>query len=72
MLQLEKFSPESVAECRSALDRLGPGPVLAVAGGVRADNAAAYVRAGADLLVTSAPYTAPSSDVQVRFFRVSP
>lgn len=72
VLQLEKFSPESVAECRSALDRLGLEPVLAVAGGIRADNAAAYVQAGADLLVTSAPYTAPPRDVQVRFFRVSP
>ena len=72
VLQLEKFAPESVAECRSALDRLGLEPVLAVAGGIRADNAAAYVRAGADLLVTSAPYTAPPRDVQVRFFRVAP
>ena len=72
VLQLEKFSPESVAECRGALGRLGIEPVLAVAGGIRADNAAAYVRAGADLLVTSAPYTAPPRDVQVRFFRVAP
>ncbi|OIR07749.1 putative nicotinate-nucleotide pyrophosphorylase [mine drainage metagenome] len=72
VLQLEKFSPESVAECRGALDRLGLKLVLAVAGGIRADNAAAYVRAGADLLVTSAPYTAPPRDVQVRFFKVAP
>ena len=72
VLQLEKFSPESVAECRGALGRLGIEPVLAVAGGIRADNAAAYARAGADLLVTSAPYTAPPRDVQVRFFRVAP
>ncbi|OIR15413.1 putative nicotinate-nucleotide pyrophosphorylase [mine drainage metagenome] len=72
VLQLEKFSPESVAECRGTLDRAGLKPVLAVAGGIRADNAAAYVRAGADLLVTSAPYTAPPRDVQVRFFRMAP
>ena len=72
VLQLEKFAPESVAECRSALDRLGLEPVLAAAGGIRADNAAAYVQAGANLLVTSAPYTAPPRDVQVRFFRVAP
>ena len=72
VLQLEKFSPESVAECRDALERLGFEPVLAVAGGIRADNAAAYVRAGADLLVTSAPYTAPPRDVQVRFFKAAP
>jgi molybdenum transport protein len=42
--------------------------LLAVAGGIRADNAAEYVSAGADLLVTSAPYTAPPKDVQVIFF----
>lgn len=29
------------------------------------DNAAAYARAGADLLVTSAPCAAPSMDVAV-------
>lgn len=72
VLQLEKFVPESVAECRGTLDRAGLKPVLAVAGGIRADNAAAYVRAGADLLVTSSPYTAPPRDVQVRFFKVTP
>ena len=70
VLQLEKFTPEAVAACRQALD-LSPGsvrPLLAAAGGIRADNAAAYVAAGADLLVTSAPYTAPPKDVQVTFF----
>jgi molybdenum transport protein len=42
--------------------------LLAVAGGLRADNAEAYVAAGADLLVTSSPYAAPAKDVQVRFY----
>ena len=68
VLQLEKFSPGAVAECRAALARAGLKTVLAAAGGVRADNAAEYVRAGADLLVTSAPYTAPPKDVQVTFY----
>lgn len=63
VLQLEKFAPAAVADCR----RLLPGHVLAPAGGVRADNAAAYVAAGADLLITSAPYAAPPCDVQVDF-----
>lgn len=31
------------------------------------DTAGAYVAAGADLLVTSAPYTAAPKDVQVNF-----
>ncbi|CAN5208926.1 ModD protein [soil metagenome] len=69
VLQLEKFTPEAVAACRQAIDVLPAAsrPLLAAAGGVRADNAAAYVAAGADLLVTSAPYTAPPKDVQVNF-----
>ena len=67
VLQLEKFTPEAVAACRSALQSAGLGTLLAAAGGIHADNAAAYVRAGADLLVTSAPYTAPPKDVQVNF-----
>lgn len=69
VLQLEKFSPEAVAACRQALTGQGLSgrSLLAAAGGVRADNAAAYVAAGADFLVTSAPYTAAPKDVQVTF-----
>jgi molybdenum transport protein len=69
VLQLEKFSAQEVVACRGALDAAARHPLLAAAGGIRADNAAAYVAAGADLLVTSAPYTAPPRDVQVGFFR---
>ena len=66
VLQLEKFTPEAVAACRSLLNP-EVHLLLAAAGGIRADNAAAYAAAGADLLVTSAPYTAPPMDVQVNF-----
>lgn len=68
VLQLEKFTPEEVAGCRSALNLVGLKIILAAAGGIRADNAAAYMRAGADLLVTSAPYSAPPKDVRVIFY----
>ncbi|WP_374481619.1 ModD protein [Zoogloea sp.] len=71
VLQLEKFSVEQVAACRQLLDELVPRqhgvPLLAAAGGVKADNAEAFVAAGADLLVTSAPYAAPPADVAVSF-----
>jgi molybdenum transport protein len=70
VLQLEKFTPESVAACRLVMDgnlARQSRPLLAAAGGIRADNAAAYVAAGADFLVTSAPYTAAPRDVQVNF-----
>jgi molybdenum transport protein len=68
VLQLEKFTTEAVAECRAALDLAKLQTKLAAAGGVNAVNAVDYVRAGADFLVTSAPYTAPPRDIQVNFF----
>ncbi len=68
VLQLEKFSPESVAACRFTLSQNDRHPLIAMAGGVNVSNAAAYAAAGADLLVTSAPYNASPCDVAVRFF----
>lgn len=65
VLQLEKFTPAELAACRAALDRSGRRPVLAATGGIDAGNAADYAAAGADLLVTSAPYWAPPKDIQV-------
>ena len=56
-----------VAECKLGCERLGRVPLIAAAGGINATNAGDYAAAGADLLVTSAPYWAPPKDVQVRF-----
>lgn len=67
VLQLEKFSPAALATCRLAIIDHAPLPLIAAAGGIDAKNAAAYVAAGADLLVTSAPFSAPPRDVAVRF-----
>ncbi len=67
MLQLDKFTPTQVAECRLGCERLGRVPLIAAAGGINAGNAGDYAAAGADLLVTSAPYWAAPKDVQVRF-----
>ncbi len=65
VVQLEKFGVERVAEV-AAFARAHPSRALiAAAGGVNASNAAAYVRAGAGLIVTSAPYSAPPRDVRV-------
>jgi molybdenum transport protein len=65
VIQAEKFSPPQIAALTEQL-RLGAArPLIAAAGGVNADNAAAYARAGADILVTSAPYLARPCDVQV-------
>ncbi len=69
VLQLEKFTPAALRACRERLEAEGLHPVLVAAGGVRVDNAADYVAAGADLIATSAPYSAAPCDVRVQFFR---
>lgn len=69
VLQLEKFAPADVAALAQQLAPRPARPVIAVAGGVNAGNAAAYAEAGAQVLVTSAPYTAKPRDVQVRITR---
>jgi molybdenum transport protein len=73
VLQLEKFSPADVAavnEFRRLASAEFFGTLIAAAGGINAGNAADYAAAGADLLVTSAPYTAAPRDVQVDFRRL--
>ena len=64
-VQLDKLAPEQVAEVVRAVAGLSRRPLIAVAGGVTEANAAAYARAGADLLVTSAAYAAPPADIAV-------
>lgn len=71
VLQLERFTPEAVRQCKLALHTSHLHPALAVAGGVTAANAVAYAEAGADILVSSAPYHAPPRDVEVRFSRLT-
>lgn len=67
VLQLERFSPAELQACKVALRARGLQVLLAPAGGVTRENALAYAQAGADFLVSSAPYFAPPRDVQVRF-----
>jgi molybdenum transport protein len=66
VIQAEKFSSADIAATVEELRRAGLSTLLAAAGGINADNAASYARAGADILVTSAPYTAKPLDVQVK------
>jgi molybdenum transport protein len=65
LIQAEKFAPDAIAEVAAAVQTLTPRPLVAAAGGINPDNAAAYARAGADVLVTSWPYTARPMDVAV-------
>ncbi len=65
VVQLEKFPPAQVAEVCAWVRDQAAGCIVAAAGGVKPDNAAAYAAAGADVLVTSFPYFAPPRDVKV-------
>ncbi len=56
VIQAEKFKPDDIARLVERISALPKKPTIAAAGGVNAGNAAAYARAGADILVTSAPY----------------
>jgi molybdenum transport protein len=66
VIQAEKFPPVAIAVLAARLCEAPRRPLIAAAGGVNADNAAAYAQAGADVLVTSSPYLAKPRDVQVR------
>lgn len=65
VIQAEKFRPGEIAELVARIDQMTPRPVVAAAGGINPDNAAGYARAGADVLVTSWPFTAKPADVAV-------
>ena len=64
VLQLEKWSVDAVDRLRRAIPA-GSRTRLAAAGGIHPANAESYARAGAGILVTSAPYFAPPRDVAV-------
>ena len=72
VIQAEKFTPADVAALAGRLASANPRPLIAAAGGINPDNAAAYAKAGAGILVTSWPYLARPRDVQVRITAIPP
>lgn len=64
-IQLEKFDLDDVGHVAAMAAKTENPPLVIAAGGINPDNAAAYVRAGAGLIVTSWPYTARPADVKV-------
>jgi molybdenum transport protein len=69
VIQTERFTLDMVAALAAKLVRFRPRPLIAAAAGINPDNVADYVRAGADIIVTSWPYTARPCDVKVEFAR---
>lgn len=65
VLQCEKMTPELIGDVVAFVRAAGSQAHVAAAGGVNVQNAAAYAAAGAQILVTSAPYWAKPADVKV-------
>jgi len=65
IVQVDKIFPVDVMALRRHVDGQSRRPLIAAAGGINAGNAGDYARAGADVIVTSAPYTARPLDVKV-------
>jgi molybdenum transport protein len=65
IVQFDKASPAEIAALRRHCATRTPRPLVAAAGGIHAANAADYARAGADVIVTSSPYTARPLEVKV-------
>lgn len=72
VLQLERFTPDALAALKQDLRAAGLSPLLAPAGGITATNLLAYAAAGADFLVSSAPYLAAPRDVKVHITGLAP
>lgn len=70
VIQLEKLSPAEVSQVVETLHYSSGRPRIAAGGGINAANAADYANAGAEILVTSAPYLAPPRDVAVAISRL--
>ncbi|MEF3191474.1 MAG: ModD protein [Campylobacterales bacterium] len=65
VIQLEKFPLPLLQQTVRTLKSIPPKPTLIATGGITLANIADYAASGVDLIVTSAPYTAPSADVKV-------
>jgi molybdenum transport protein len=64
ILQLEKMPASTVNRIKSLISK-SASTRIAAAGGINSANSGEYAQAGADILVTSAPYFAPPRDVAV-------
>jgi molybdenum transport protein len=67
VIQTERFTPPMISALIGKLP--SSRPLIAAAAGINPDNVADYVKAGADIIVTSWPYTARPCDVKVEFER---
>ncbi len=64
VIQADKFTPEQATDLVSELRREHPQTRVHIAGGINADNAAAYAASGADALITTWPYFGKPADIK--------
>ena len=69
LVQVEKVGPREFAEVVRACRMHEAPPLVAATGGVDESNAEAYAAAGADLLVTSAPWFAKPAEIRATISR---
>ena len=69
IVQCERLDPSALSRVVEAAKAAGRGALVSAAGGVNEENAAAYARAGASILVTSWPYWGRPRDVKMTFSR---
>ncbi len=65
IIQFDKFTPEKLAPIIKDLKTEYPNLQIAAAGGIHAENAGAYAKAGAELIVTTWPYFGKPADIGV-------
>lgn len=65
VIQLDKFEPKSITALKKELLKINPEIKIAASGGINIDNVKEYAGTGADILLTSWPYFANPSDIQV-------
>ncbi|MGN1208847.1 MAG: ModD protein [Duodenibacillus sp.] len=65
IVQCERFTPDEVRILKAALTQEKCHTLVSAAGGVNATNAANYAAAGADFLVTTAPYFGRPADIKM-------
>ena len=65
MVQVDKLGPEELRALVQTVRNTAPRVLIAAAGGINLENAAAYAATGVDLLVTSAMYWGKPADIRL-------
>ena len=71
MVQLDKLDVEATRHVTTAIKAAYPHVKVAIAGGVRLDNAAAYASTGVDMLVTSSLYFGKPADIKADIQKIN-